>query len=226
MDNVRVGLKERYFTVENIEEQSKEMLNEILNFRQKHDMEFIPEKSALIILDMQKHFLDENSHAFVPSAPAIVPNIRRLMKFYLDNKYPVFATTHIDTENNDSMMLKWWKGVIKKGDEKSEIIPDFNKSDIIIMEKSQYDAFYKTNLEQLLLSRGINQVIITGVMTHLCCESTARSAFVHGFEVFFPVDATATYNKQFHFSTLYNLSHGFAIPVLSRELIHKGRSER
>jgi isochorismate hydrolase len=62
-------------------------------------------------------------------------------------------------------------------------------------------------------------------MAHLCCETTARSAFVRGFEVFFVVDATATYNRQFHQSTLINLAHGFAIPVLTQEVLDALRSQ-
>jgi isochorismate hydrolase len=56
-------------------------------------------------------------------------------------------------------------------------------------------------------------------MTHLCCETTARSAFVRGFEVFFTIDGTATYNQGFHLGTLVNLSHGFATPVLASEIL-------
>ena len=61
--------------------------------------------------------------------------------------------------------------------------------------------------------------VISGVMTHLCCETTARAAFMRGFEVFFTVDGTATYNEALHRSSLLTLSHGFAIPVLIDELL-------
>ena len=61
-------------------------------------------------------------------------------------------------------------------------------------------------------------MVVSGVMTHLCCETTARSAFVRGFEVFFLIDGTATYNKEHHLATLLNLSHGFANLVLSGEI--------
>jgi len=48
---------------------------------------------------------------------------------------------------------------------------------------------------------------------------TARSAFMRGFEVFFTIDGTATYNEGFHQATLLNLAHGFAKPVLVSELL-------
>ena len=63
--------------------------------------------------------------------------------------------------------------------------------------------------------------MIAGVLTHLCCETTARSAFVRGFKVFFTVDGTATYYEDFHRATLLNLSHGFAVPVLVDDIRKK-----
>ncbi len=75
-----------------------------------------------------------------------------------------------------------------------------------------------TSLEQELRSRGVEQVVVTGVMTHLCCETTARTAFVRGFEVFFCVDGTATYTEAFQRASLLNLAHGFALPVLCEEI--------
>ena len=66
---------------------------------------------------------------------------------------------------------------------------------------------------------GVETVIVTGVMTHLCCETTAREAFVRGFNVVFPVDGTLTQNRLFHEATLRNLSHGFAVTPLLREVL-------
>jgi len=51
---------------------------------------------------------------------------------------------------------------------------------------------------------------VAGVMTNLCCETTAREAFVRGFRVFFSVDATATSSVDLHEATLKNLAYGFA----------------
>lgn len=60
---------------------------------------------------------------------------------------------------------------------------------------------------------GIKEVIVTGVMTNLCCETTAREAFVRGFRVFFSTDATATSLPELHDATLKNLAYGFAYLV-------------
>jgi isochorismate hydrolase len=100
----------------------------------------------------------------------------------------------------------------------SQIIPELDTSAGIVIPKCQYDAFYDTSLEQILHEWGVTQVIICGVMTHLCCETTARSAFTRGYEVFFTVDGTATYNENFHSATLLNLAHGFATLALVDEI--------
>jgi isochorismate hydrolase len=91
--------------------------------------------------------------------------------------------------------------------------------DFKIIVKNQYDAFYGTELEKHLKSREVEQVIITGILTNLCCETTARSAFVRGFEVFFPIDATAAYNRDYHISTFRNLGYGFCPILTTSELI-------
>ena len=56
----------------------------------------------------------------------------------------------------------------------------------------------------------MKEVIVTGVMTNLCCETTARDAFIRGFRVFFSTDATATINAELHEATLKNMAYGFA----------------
>jgi isochorismate hydrolase len=115
-------------------------------------------------------------------------------------------------------MATWWRDTITVDDPLSAIISDFDFSNRFVLSKNQYDAFYRTSLEEILHKKGVAQLVISGVMTHLCCETTARSAFVRGFEVFFVIDGTATYNENHHMASLLNLAHGFATPVLTNEI--------
>lgn len=211
--------KSRYFTPQSLPGESRAMLERVKSFRVKHPMAFVPHASALMILDMQRYFLEPSSHAYIPSAQAILPRILKLRDAYSARKLPIIFTRHVNSPEDAKLMARWWKDMISSEDPKSEIIPELlTMPDATIIEKSQYDAFYKTHLEGLLRAKGIRQLVICGVMTHLCCETTARSAFVRGFEVFFTIDGTATYNKGFHLATLLNLAHGVAIPVLTEEL--------
>lgn len=216
--------KTRYFSIDNIEKVSRDMLEQFSGVRNRRNSVYKPEKSALLVLDMQAYFLEPSSHAYIPSAPAIVPGIRGLVQAYYSRYLPVIFTQHLNTLQDAGSMAKWWNDLISIENPQSRIIPDFDFSNRYILRKSQYDAFYQTTLENSLQKKGVSQVVITGVMTHLCCETTARSAFVRGFEVFFIVDGTATYNEDHHIATLRNLSHGFATPMLAediQEILHQ-----
>lgn len=212
-------IKENYYTTENIEKQAEEFLEKIKPYTTKQDTKFLPEKTVLLVLDMQRYFLDENSHAFVPSAKAITPRIKKLQNTYLEKGLPVVQTSHLNTTGDAGSMQRWWKDLITENNPLSKVVDELFDERIPVVHKTQYDAFWKTDLQRRLNKAGVKQVVVTGVMTHLCCETTARAAFIRGFDVFFTVDGTATYNKMFHQSTLINLSHGFAVPIMVKEIL-------
>jgi isochorismate hydrolase len=200
------------------------MLQKLPDYEDRRISSFDPSNSALLILDMQSYFLDPSSHAYIPSAEAIVPGLLTIIKAYFENGLPSIFTQHLNTRQDAGSMATWWRDLISVEDPLSVIIPAFDFSNRYVLRKSQYDAFYETSLESLLRKRGVTQVIISGVMTHLCCETTARSAFVRGFDVFFLIDGTATYNEDHHLATLLNLGHGFATLVLVNEILEAVQS--
>ncbi len=218
--------KERYFTPQSIEQQAGELLQLLPRSYRKKGAAYHPRLSALLVLDMQVHFLDPASHAYIPSAPAIVGGIFQLIETYSKLGHPIVFTQHINTLENAGMMGAWWRDLITPGTPFSQITPEIDLSKGTLIQKSQYDAFYQTALEDLLHGWEVTQLVLCGVMTHLCCETTARSAFMHGFEVFFPADGTATYNLEHHKASLLNLSHGFASIVLVRDILAMLRGER
>jgi len=211
-------MKEKYFTLENIKNESEILLSQLKNYKGRNKFSFCPQRSALLILDMQNFFLDNTSHAYIPSSEAIIPNIKLLANLYTNAGLPVIFTRHINTNDDAGLMKSWWRDIIQKDNTMSKISSELLSPDAYIINKTQYDAFYKTSLEKYLTENKITQLVVTGVMAHLCCETTVRSAFVRGFEIFFPVDATATYNLEFHRSTFTNLSHGFIVPVMVKDL--------
>jgi bifunctional isochorismate lyase/aryl carrier protein len=217
---VKIPMKrEPYFTLETILSASRAMLDSLAALRARHaDIVFRPDRAALLVLDMQDYFLRAESHAFIPSTPAILPNIQMLIdSFYAANR-PVIFTRHLNTDEDARMMSRWWRDTLRPDSPDSKITASLDTSKGIVIVKSQYDAFYNSSLEETLRGRGAEQVVVTGVMTHLCCETTARSAFVRGFEVFFCVDGTATYTEEAQGASLLNLAHGFAFPVLCEEI--------
>lgn len=210
-------MKERYFTSENLQSKAADMLDRLDGIKKSRSITI--KQAALLVLDMQEYFLYPASHAFIPSAPAIIPNIKNLIAAFNQHQQPVIFTRHINTPENAAAMSRWWRDLIAAENPLSAITCDLDTSDHQVLIKTQYDAFHRTSLEETLHTLDIVQVIITGVMTHLCCETTARSAFVRGFDVFFVADGTATYNQDFHRAALLNLAHGFATPILTAEVL-------
>jgi nicotinamidase-related amidase len=212
-------MKEAYFEPETLQHQAEAMLAALWHNRERHPAAaFSPEKAALLVLDMQTYFLDPASHAFIPSAPAVLPQVQRLALAFSQLGRPVIFTRHLNTSANASLMASWWCDLIQPDSPLSQIAPELEPEHGCVVEKSQYDAFYQTELDDILRQNQVEQVVVSGVMTHLCCETTARSAFMRGFQVFFSVDGTATYNAGFHRAALLNLSHGFAVPMLVEEI--------
>jgi len=212
-------MKQPYFTTYTINKVAKVMAQEITPYTERRKPVRISSKTALLVLDMQRYFLDENSHSFIPSAAAIIPRVRAIVEAFIVTDKPVLFTQHINTPENSGALGRWWQDIITADSELSKLTPELNTTGAKVIQKTQYDAFYNTNLHDHLQKLGVSQVVITGVMTHLCCETTARSAFVHGYDVLFTIDGTATYNREHHVATLTNLAHGFAIPVQIHEIL-------
>ena len=117
-------------------------------------------------------------------------------------------------------MGRWWADRIRDDDPMSQIVSSLqpNEGEIVI-RKSKYNAFAGTDLDGHLRKLGVTQILITGVMTHLCCETTARDAFGRDFDVFVAIDGMASSSEDLHVSAHKTLVDGFAIPVTTEEVL-------
>lgn len=212
--------KNQYFTENNIDEVASSIKKKLENSDLGKFKDFEINAPALLVLDMQKYFLLEESQAFVPAAKSIVPNINKLIQVFKSNNFPVIFTKHSNNEENAKQMAVRWKHLTPETGIFNEIYEKIDKKKGIFINKNQYDAFYCTNLLNLLNELKIKQLIITGVITNLCVETTARSAFVNGFYTIVPIDATATYNLDLHLSSFINLSFSINSTPLTSELIN------
>jgi isochorismate hydrolase len=178
-------------------------------------------KSALLIIDMQKFFLESSSHAYLPLAEPIIENVQRLLDAYRSTSNPIAFTRHALCKGESAgTMGRWWGDVVYDEQERSRIITQLApQASEVVLRKTKYNAFAGTDLESILRKWGTTSVVITGVMTHLCCETTARDAFVRDFDVYFVIDATATKSEDLHIASLKTLADGFAIPVKTDEVI-------
>jgi len=195
------------------------MLALLKSFRRGKTLNLRSRKTALIVMDMQRYFTSSRSHAYVPACGAIIAKIKCLALAFRKNNLPIVITRHLNTKQNAGALGRWWKDIIMNDGNFDRIDGRLKDIKATVVKKSQYDAFYKTPLDRFLKAKKVKQVLICGVLTHLCCETTARSAFVKNYDVLFAIDGTATYSESFHFASLLNLAHGFAVPVLTEEVI-------
>ncbi|KAI5071164.1 hypothetical protein GOP47_0013415 [Adiantum capillus-veneris] len=164
-------------------------------------------QAAVLVIDMQEYFRG--------IAGPIIPAMQLTIATCRDAGIPVIYTRHAHKSPSDYGMLgEWWPDVIHDGTPEAELLPEVNKqNEDKLIHKHTYSAFYGTDLERFLKEQGKTEVIVTGVMTNLCCETSAREAFVRGFRVFFSSDATATSAEDLHLATLENMAYGFAYLV-------------
>ncbi|MFO8062521.1 MAG: isochorismatase family cysteine hydrolase [bacterium] len=168
------------------------------------------DNTALIVVDMQRFFTDTSSPAFIPSASTITGSISALMEAFTQSRKPVILTRHINNEGNAGMMKERYSKLITSESELSLIDSCFIRDGVKTVEKTQFNAFYNSQLEEYLRNADISRVILTGVMTERCLSTTAREAFVRGYEPIIPVDCTATYYRQVYESALISLSNSVA----------------
>ena len=192
------------------------------------------EKTALIVIDMQNYFVEPGAAVEVPSARAIVPAINRLTAAARAARSPVVwvQMTH------DESHLKSWSVFFERlnSDERSkgdlealragshmhalwhELETD--PSDLWV-PKSRYSAFLpeSSDLAQILRGRGIENAIITGTLTNVCCMTTALDAMMMNFRTIMVSDANAARIEDHHFATLNNVFETFGDVRTTDEVI-------
>jgi bifunctional isochorismate lyase/aryl carrier protein len=175
--------------------------------------------AALLVIDMQRHFCEKASSFFVPGSDHLAARLKDLVDAFSEQKRPIIFTRHIDSENPGNLMLRWWAEKIEEDNPMSHVVGVLDTSKGTVVIKHQYDGFLNTGLEEILRHEGIRQLVVCGVLTNLCCETTARSAFMRGFEVYFVKDGTSTFSKEMHEAALLNLSYGFATLITMRDVV-------
>jgi nicotinamidase-related amidase len=209
-----------YVTDETLARCSKRWLEKIHPYNQ-HEMEINREKCALLVIDMQRFFLDPDSPTFTDGGLAVVPTLRRLIAAFREAGRPVLFTRHVHHPDHfdSGIMGWWWEGMCVEGTPESEIHPDLAPvgNEKVIL-KHRYSAFYNTDLETVLRCLKIEDLVISGIMTNLCCESTARDAYFRDYRVFMLADGTGTINEEMHVASLMNLAFGFAYVTTAHEV--------
>ena len=214
---------EPYVTAESIQSKSQTWLETIAPFNQ-HEMRLNRDESALIVIDMQQYFLNPSSPSFTCGGLAILPTLKQLIAAFREVGRPVIFTRHVHHPNNldSGIMGWWWEGMCLEGSPESEIYFDItpHPSEKVVF-KHRYSAFYNTDLETVLRCLKIEDLIISGIMTNMCCESTARDAYYRDYRVFFLADGTGSINEEMHLASLLNLAFGFSLITSANKVMQE-----
>lgn len=162
------------------------------------DFAVVPERTALLNIDMQNCFV-HGSPIAAPDGLVILDRINQLAAACRRaGMLVIHASIVIRPDGSNLGVLSQFsppvrEGILNKGSESAALHKglDVDPRDILL-EKPRFGAFHGTDLELILRTRGIDTVIISGVATNVCCETTAREAAVRDFHVFFLSDGTAT----------------------------------
>lgn len=142
-------------------------------------------KRALLVIDVQNEYFSGKLPVTYP--PESLENILKVMSAARVNGIPVIVIQHTSTAENAETFVKGTTGW--------ELLPEVsNQPCTHLMEKTLPGSFTGTDLESWLIENDIDTVTISGYMTHMCCDTTARQAFHRGFKVEFLSDATGTLN--------------------------------
>jgi len=203
-----------------------------------------PEWVALLIIDMQNAFVHPagsvNKRLNTEPCRAIVPSIVRLRKFCKQMRIPVIFTRQEhhpqDTETLKKTHKLAWAAVpgthlyhrlnLKQpalyGSWDSEFIEELRpEQDEYVVVKNKFSAFYCTILETLLRVLGRSVILVTGVNTNTCVESTVRDAYQRDFDVIVVEDCVAAPAEieDLHRATLRNVERYFGWVMRSEEVM-------
>lgn len=198
------------------------------------------DRAALIIVDMQNDFLHnqgfvrKSSRAIgVPSSALDllhkpIPNIKRLAEGFRQRGLNVIYIYTAWEKDYSDVALPLKKlgpkakevGALVKGSWGAQIIDELtpHESDHQVMKKA-YGAFFQTPLDRMLRNMEIKTLVMTGVATNFCVETTLREAVAYGYEIILANDGAATFDPEGHQATLKVVSTGFGEVMTTDEIL-------
>lgn len=163
-----------------------------------------PDRAVLLIHDMQRYFL----RAFTPAASPlvdVVPRIDDLRALARALEVPVLYSVQPGNQAPSERALLWdfWGPGPSDYDEDTAIVDELAPAPgEPVMTKWRYSAFQRTDLRDRLREMGRDQLLITGIYTHIGCLTTALEAFMQDVQPFLVADGTADFSRREHLSAL------------------------
>jgi len=185
------------------------------------------ERTALLVIDMQNAFLHPDGILYMPSAEAMIPRLQGVVDTCREAGVPVVWVRLSHEFMGTTIYRELWPDhfdadglpTLRRGSFDFELHKDLTVAPgDLILDKFKYTAFTGTNLETMLRQMGRDTVIIVGLATNACCESTARDAFFRDFKVIMVADANATINDEMQKAALDNIAMLFGYVMTADEL--------
>ena len=176
-----------------------------------------PRRTALVVVDLQNAFMDDEiGHAVCPMARDIVPTVNRLAAavratgggvFWIKNTFD--ERSAIEWSNAHAMLTPQSRArriaAMSEGSKGQELWPELDvRPEDEFVRKYRFSAFLPgtSELPYRLRARGFDTVLITGTVTNVCCESSARDAMMTNFKTIMVTDANAAMTMQEHQASL------------------------
>ena len=192
-------------------------------YRWPYDGSLRPQTTALVVIDMQTDFCGKGGYVDVMGydlslTQAPIAPIRRLLDVLRPLGYPIIHTREGHRPDlSDLYPAKRDRGnpslrigddgpmgrLLVRGSAGHEIVPELAPVEgEVVLDKPGKDAFYATDLEAILRASGVTHLVVTGVTTEVCVQTTVRAANDRGFECLVLSDCTGSYFPEFHQSAL------------------------
>lgn len=161
-----------------------------------------PDTTALLLIDLQNDFVEPGAPLETAMAYKSLPKLKELMQFCRSKGITLIYTRHAhDNDGSDMGLFKdiypglGQRQALIEGQRGAEIYEDIapQEGDIVV-RKQRYSAFFQTNLDLILRTKGIKDVAIAGATSEDCCLATARDAMYRGYRVAFLEDVIGTYD--------------------------------
>ena len=195
--------------------------------------DLFPKRTALINVDMQNRFV-EGYPISAPNGLAVLERINTVAAACRKAGILVIHTRNVVRPDGSNLGRQaefdppLMEGILNKGSQAAalhkRLVVDGRD---VLLDKPRFGAFYGTDLELILRTRGIDTVIIAGIATNVCCDTTAREAAVRDFRVLFLSDGTANHDigdlsaSELHRATCATLGLVFAEVITVDEVIAK-----
>ena len=143
--------------------------------------------SALLVIDFQQAF-DDAAYWGERNNPQCEKNVAALVAAWRARRMPVVVVRHDSVEDGSPL---------RPGEPGNALKPELEGDPDLLITKSVHSSFHgEPDLDAWLRARAIGEVVICGVATDHCCETTARVACDLGYRVTLPLDATLTFDRR------------------------------